>query len=307
MPRRFDQYYKTRRLDNLGDPDWHDRRWSDIDLRMANREYDAQRIDDAVDRIEATALARLNSTFSPIIQQALDQLADIGISFTAQSFSDVELSLGTKTFIITEQYRPAFVVVDFVSVRPTGQFDNGMICTVSSYNRSTGALVVEPIVGYVVGLGYHADWTIKVSITPNLDTYSRGELDDKFADFVGDAPPELNTIAKMAEAMAHGGTLLIVDNNLSELTNTQAARNNLGLGQVDNTRDMNKPVSIAAQQAISAAVSGALFASTMITNLKVQMSSYLMPSDSNAHSVGPIVLSIGVVVTIPSGSRWVIS
>jgi hypothetical protein len=33
----------------------------------------------------------------------------------------------------------------------------------------------------------------------------------------------------------------------------------------------------------------------------------LLPSEANAHSVGPIALSIGVVVTIPTGSRWVIT
>jgi hypothetical protein len=307
MPRRFDQYYKTHRLDNLGDPDWHDRRWQDIDLRMATREYDAQKIDDAIDRIEAVALARLNSTFSPIIQQALDQLGDIGISFTGQSFSDNEISLGTKTFIITEQYRPAFVVVDYVSCRPWGQFDQGMVCTVTSYNRMTGALVVEPIPGYNVGLGWYDDWSIKVSITPNLDTYSRGELDDKFADFVGDAPPELNTIGKMADAMSHGGVLLIRDNNLSELDDTQAARNNLGLGQVDNTRDVNKPVSGPQQAAIDTAVAGVLLQGAMVTNTKVQMTSFLLSNDANAHSVGPIALGIGVTVTIPTGSRWVIT
>ena len=35
--------------------------------------------------------------------------------------------------------------------------------------------------------------------------------------------------------------------------------------------------------------------------------SYSIPSGKNAHSVGPITVSSGVTVTIPSGSRWVVS
>ena len=70
MTRRFDTHYKTKRLDNLGAADWHDRRWADIDQRMHSRELDATKIDDSIDRLEAIALARLNDTFSPLIQQA---------------------------------------------------------------------------------------------------------------------------------------------------------------------------------------------------------------------------------------------
>ena len=40
-------------------------------------------------------------------------------------------------------------------------------------------------------------------------------------------------------------------NNLSELTNTSIARTNIGLGNVDNTSDANKPVSTATQTALN--------------------------------------------------------
>lgn len=43
-------------------------------------------------------------------------------------------------------------------------------------------------------------------------------------------------------------------NNLSELTNTSIARANIGLGNVNNTSDVNKPVSTATQTAIDAAI-----------------------------------------------------
>lgn len=42
-------------------------------------------------------------------------------------------------------------------------------------------------------------------------------------------------------------------------------------------------------------------------NTQTVSSSYTITSGSSAASVGPITLSSGVVVTLPSGSRWVIS
>lgn len=42
-------------------------------------------------------------------------------------------------------------------------------------------------------------------------------------------------------------------------------------------------------------------------NTQTVSSSYTVTSGSSAHSTGPITLSAGVVVTLPSGSRWVIS
>jgi hypothetical protein len=41
-------------------------------------------------------------------------------------------------------------------------------------------------------------------------------------------------------------------------------------------------------------------------NTKVVAVSYTITSGSCAHSVGPITLAAGVVVSIPAGSRWVV-
>jgi hypothetical protein len=261
MARRFETFYKTQRLDNLGDPDWHDRRWDDVDRRMHARELDATAIEGAVDRMEAVALQRLNDTFSPIIAQAMQQLADVGVSFTGESVSEHSIGLGTKTFVITEEFRVGLVVVDFVSIRPTGVPAVSMICSVTSYNRTTGALVVEPQVGYITGSGTYSDWQIKVSVTPNLDTYSREEVDGLIDALVGAAPANLNTLEKISISI--GGDSDVVGslmnalcqrgNNLGDLSNAAAARTNIGLGNVNNTSDLAKPVSAATAAAINAA------------------------------------------------------
>lgn len=41
-------------------------------------------------------------------------------------------------------------------------------------------------------------------------------------------------------------------------------------------------------------------------NAQAVTASYSIPSGQNAHSVGPITINLGVTVTVPSGSRWVV-
>lgn len=264
MAIRFESY-RTKRLDNLGDPEWHNRRWQDIDLRMHARELDSGKIDNAVDSLTAVALSRLNDTFSPIIQQAMNQLADVGVSFSGESLTTEMISVGAKTFIIIPQHRVGLVVVDFVSIRPVGVDDAAMICNVLSYDRASGALEVESVPGYVTGSGTYHDWTIRVSITPNLDTYTRGEVDDQIKSshdaIVDSAPIGLDTIGKIANLL--GGTagtaaVLMRTNNLADVISAASARANLGLGNVNNTADNNKPVSAPQRVAIDAVLAGAV-------------------------------------------------
>jgi hypothetical protein len=47
--------------------------------------------------------------------------------------------------------------------------------------------------------------------------------------------------------------------------------------------------------------SGAIYLNTQTIS-----SSYTIPTGDNAMSSGPITVATGVVVTIPTGSRWVI-
>jgi hypothetical protein len=44
----------------------------------------------------------------------------------------------------------------------------------------------------------------------------------------------------------------------------------------------------------------------IVVNSKTITASYSIPSGSNASSAGPITVNSGVIVTVPSGSRWVV-
>ncbi len=41
-------------------------------------------------------------------------------------------------------------------------------------------------------------------------------------------------------------------------------------------------------------------------NTRTVTTNYTLSSSNNAHSVGPITINSGIVVTIPSGARWVV-
>lgn len=44
----------------------------------------------------------------------------------------------------------------------------------------------------------------------------------------------------------------------------------------------------------------------LLLNNKTVGTSYTLPSGYNAHSVGPVTVSSGVTITVPSGSRWLV-
>lgn len=52
--------------------------------------------------------------------------------------------------------------------------------------------------------------------------------------------------------------------------------------------------------------SGAVGSGTMYENNQTVTANYTITTNKNAMSAGPITVASGVIVTIPSGSRWVI-
>lgn len=52
--------------------------------------------------------------------------------------------------------------------------------------------------------------------------------------------------------------------------------------------------------------SGAVASGTMYENNQMVTANYTITTNKNAMSAGPITVASGVIVTIPSGSRWVI-
>ena len=57
---------------------------------------------------------------------------------------------------------------------------------------------------------------------------------------------------------------------------------------------------------VSSPASGAVANGTMYENSLTISSNYTITTNKNAFSVGPITVNSGVVVTVPSGSRWLV-
>jgi hypothetical protein len=169
--RRFEAFYKVLRGKNLGDPEFWNPRFEDLDLRLHARELDATRIDSAVDELIAVALQRLNDTFTPLILDAEQRLSNFGALFTGLSRSSVTIGLGSKSFVLTPETRQGYVFTDFVAARLIGDATKSMLGKVLSYDRVAGLLTID--VQLTSGAGTFSNWEIAVATAPDVSHSTR--------------------------------------------------------------------------------------------------------------------------------------
>lgn len=168
---RLIERYRIRRGDNLGDPELWNRVFEDIDNRLHARELDGSTIDGAVEALTATALRRLDDTFTPVVQEAISALESVGALFEAESASEETIGLGVRNLVLSAQTRRSFVGTQWVTARPVAAPANGMIARLTSYDRETGLMVLECVT--IRGAGTYSAWTIGVTAPPDLDHAGR--------------------------------------------------------------------------------------------------------------------------------------
>lgn len=155
--RRMD-IYRVKRRDNLGDPDFWNKRFEDIDLRLAKGEDALRTVDEAADRVERLALDRVNNVLSPLAGEAIERLTSVSTLFEATSTTPVTMGEGERRFTIAEGKRLTFAPLLYLVIFPTGDFSRYMAARTVSYSQVSGDLVVD--VMRVVGAGDGADWQI---------------------------------------------------------------------------------------------------------------------------------------------------
>ena len=155
--RRID-FYRVKRRDNLGDPDFWNKRLEDIDLRLAANEQKLTLIDQVAARSEAAALSRINDVLTPLAAEAQDRLTRVATLFEATSDSEVTLSEGPKQFIIPVGQRLTFAPLAYVIAFPTGDLSRYMTGRVESYNHNSGVLQLDAM--RAAGEGTFSDWQI---------------------------------------------------------------------------------------------------------------------------------------------------
>ncbi|KRQ99282.1 hypothetical protein [Bradyrhizobium valentinum] len=229
--RRYDAY-RIERNDNLAAPEFWNTRFQDIDLRLATRENDAERIDNAVDDLERVALQRLNDTFTPLIIEAQDRLNSLGASFSAESFTPLEIGLGPRSFILTEESAENYVYTDYVKARSAADGARYMLGEVVSFDRATKLLEIS--VDEVGGSGTVNDWLIRVGAPPDLTHAARKDNPHEVTAAQVGAWTTAEAAAAIAAAIAaipgvDLSSRLARDQNLADLLDVAAARTALGL------------------------------------------------------------------------------
>jgi hypothetical protein len=217
--------YKLERGDNLADPAFWNPRLQDIDNRITARELDKEKIDDAVDVLEAVALQRLNDTFTPLIVEAQQRLNNLGASFSGESLDSETIGLGVKIFTLTEATAANYVFTDYVNIRTAITSGGGsMLGQVVSFDRGTGNLTVNVV--HVEGSGTFADWLIRVGAPLDLTHADRTDNPHQTTAAQVGAYTTTQTDAAVAAAIA---AIPDLPDFLQGMTDAPATRTLLGL------------------------------------------------------------------------------
>ena len=169
MARRFGEY-EIERGDNLANPDLWNTILVDLDVRLHALELQKGELGAAIDAFQQLAIARVNDTLTPVLQDALSRLASVGALFEADSATVLTVGTGSKTFTILEAQRGGYVPTTYVAATSVGS-SGAMVGEVVSYDRASGLLEVDVLV--TIGSGSHADWKIRLSAPPDLDHATR--------------------------------------------------------------------------------------------------------------------------------------
>ena len=194
-----------------------------IEMRLVD--LDKLRITQAevIDSLVEVGLQRMDDVFTPLINAAVERLNTLGVQFNAPSTTSNNISLGPKIFNIPSPQRDAFIYGSHVNVRYDPS--NFMVCTVDSYNRTTGDLALTAMMAE--GSGTYANWTIYLTAPPDVTHATRTDNPHHVTSEQVDAYNKATSNFMYTSLI---NSLLSMSGNLVELTNRATARANLGLG-----------------------------------------------------------------------------
>ena len=155
--RRID-FYRVKRRDNLGDPEFWNPRFEDIDLRLAEAESAMRVIDETAARAESAALSRINDVLTPLAAEAQERLTRVATIFEATSSSEVTFGEGIRQFLIPQGQRLTFAPLAYLIAFPTGDLSRYLTGRFVSYSHTSGILQID--VMRAVGEGMESDWQI---------------------------------------------------------------------------------------------------------------------------------------------------
>lgn len=158
---RFEKY-RVARGDDIGDPDYWNRRLRDVDTRLVTVEGQKDTLDAVIEEGRTVFRTRVDEILVPLVQE-VEAIADLGALLRAHSASEVEITTGGKTFFVDEADRRRFAAPGYLSIVAVGNPSLAMSGRLVSYSEATGELVID--VDQVDGSGWGADWSISVGNT----------------------------------------------------------------------------------------------------------------------------------------------
>ncbi|MFJ6324088.1 MULTISPECIES: hypothetical protein [unclassified Rhizobium] len=163
--RRLDQY-EIKVGDDLGDPDFWNRRLQDVDLRLHGQELIEKDWRSAVRELQENGLRRIDEAVSPLIAQLQEDL-QLGAVFIAESKSAIEVKTGPLTIGISSANRRRYSPAAYLALVTRDAPYAVMLGRLMSYNRETGTLAVDVERTFGAGEAIRANWI--VSATSHID------------------------------------------------------------------------------------------------------------------------------------------
>lgn len=243
---RFEGAYQVKRGDNLGDASYWNKRLQDLDLRLHARELDADALKKATDDFQSLALSRINDTLVPVVQQAIEQLSEVGAVLAANSETDLTIGVGFFSLVLTEDTRASYVITDYVTISYLHDSSKGMLARVVSYDRPSGLMDVEAV--SYSGEGTFSEWVMRIATAPvSIDAYSRSETD----------------------ALLAGLSLTVADGDKGDITVSDAG-DAWAINDGAVTAEKMATDSVDTDVVVDAAVTGPKLADGAVTGTKVQ-------------------------------------
>jgi hypothetical protein len=134
-----------------------------LESRFQAIERDITKEERTIEVVRQVAIERINSTITPIVENALEDLHSLGGMFTASIPGTYTVKVGNfQVFVVDEKERHTFAALDWVAIRANDDNTVSMSGPIRYYSPDTGEMVVD--VTNVTGSGTYTGWKAHVSV-----------------------------------------------------------------------------------------------------------------------------------------------
>lgn len=206
----------------------------------------------------------------------------------------------TDTFTIVRAQEStaarAFVLGDKVELRVTAEGLNGMVQESATQTLTNKTIDANATGNNIVNVGVD-EWLTSVSGTDTITASANASITAYAA----------GQVFSFKAAGANTSAVTIDINSLGAKSIKKSGTDDLAANDIPAANAMVTIVYDGTNFQLATASGGSSAGGAVWENSQTISENYTMTTGKNGHSVGPITVDSGVSVTVPSGSRWVIS